>query len=127
MTCPRLTWPPLSRSWRRATRLCSSSPRPSAPATSRASATTGNAGAASIATTAATAPSGVRAIANEGGLRRDDFGAIQIRPDFSLVELPADLPRGTLDRLTDTRISGQLIELRLDTGGPGRSPRGERP
>jgi len=62
----------------------------------------------------------VGALANEGGLRRDDFGAIQIRPDFSLVELPADLPSGTLERLSDTRISGRLIELRLDTGGPGR-------
>ena len=41
----------------------------------------------------------VGALANEGGLSRDDFGAIQIRPDFSLVELPADLPRETLDRL----------------------------
>jgi ATP-dependent RNA helicase DeaD len=61
----------------------------------------------------------VGALANEGGLSRGDFGAIQIRPDFSLVELPADLPRETLDRLTDTRISGKLIELRLDTGGPG--------
>ncbi|MDY0909040.1 DEAD/DEAH box helicase [Microbacterium sp. CFBP9034] len=62
----------------------------------------------------------VGALANEGGLRRDDFGAIQIRPDFSLVDLPADLPSGTLERLTETRISGRLIELRLDTGGPGR-------
>jgi ATP-dependent RNA helicase DeaD len=62
----------------------------------------------------------VGALANEGGLRRDDFGAIQIRPDFSLVELPADLSRGTLEKLADTRISGRLIELRLDTGGPGR-------
>jgi ATP-dependent RNA helicase DeaD len=70
----------------------------------------------------------VGALANEGGLRRDDFGAIQIRPDFSLVELPADLPRGTLDRLSDTRISGRLIELRLDTGGPGRRrDDGDRP
>ncbi|GAA3898276.1 ATP-dependent RNA helicase DeaD [Microbacterium invictum] len=69
----------------------------------------------------------VGALANEGGLRRDDFGAIQIRPDFSLVELPADLPRGTLERLSDTRISGKLIELRLDTGAPGRrGPREER-
>ena len=67
----------------------------------------------------------VGALANEGGLSRGDFGAIQIRPDFSLVELPADLSRETLDRLTDTRISGQLIELRLDTGGPGR--RSDRP
>ena len=62
----------------------------------------------------------VGALANEGGLSRGDFGAIQIRPDFSLVELPADLPRETLDRLADTRISGKLIELRPDTGGPGR-------
>ncbi|WP_345803433.1 DEAD/DEAH box helicase [Microbacterium sp. AZCO] len=71
----------------------------------------------------------VGALANEGGLKRDDFGAIQIRPDFSLVELPADLPRATLDRLEGTRISGRLIELRLDTGGPSRGARrdSERP
>lgn len=62
----------------------------------------------------------VGALANEGGLRRDDFGAIQIRPDFSLVELPSPLPAGTEERLSDTRISGRLIELRPDTGGPRR-------
>ncbi|ANG85267.1 DEAD/DEAH box helicase [Microbacterium aurantiacum] len=62
----------------------------------------------------------VGALANEGGLRRDDFGAIQIRPDFSLVELPSPLPAGTLERLSDTRISGRLIELRPDPGGPRR-------
>ncbi|MDR7112832.1 ATP-dependent RNA helicase DeaD [Microbacterium trichothecenolyticum] len=62
----------------------------------------------------------VGALANEGGLRRDDFGAIKIMPDFSLVELPANLPAGALDRLADTRISGQLIELRPDTGRPQR-------
>ncbi|WJL97270.1 DEAD/DEAH box helicase [Microbacterium sp. ET2] len=65
----------------------------------------------------------VGALANEGGLKRDDFGAIQIRPDFSLVELPADLSRDTMSRLESTRISGRLIELRLDTGGPGRRTR----
>jgi ATP-dependent RNA helicase DeaD len=62
----------------------------------------------------------VGALANEGGLRRDDFGAIKIMPDFSLVELPANLPREALDRLADTRISGQLIELRPDSGRPQR-------
>jgi len=67
----------------------------------------------------------VGALANEGGLKRDDFGAIQIRPDFSLVELPADLPATTLDKLSGTRISGQLIGLRLDTGGPGRKREGD--
>ena len=69
----------------------------------------------------------VGALANEGGLSRGDFGAIQIRPDFSLVELPADLPRETLDRLADTRISGKLIELRPDTGGPRPTHRDDRP
>ncbi|MCT9819166.1 DEAD/DEAH box helicase [Microbacterium sp. W1N] len=68
----------------------------------------------------------VGALANEGGLRRDDFGAIQIRPDFSLVELPADLSAETLERLKDTRISGQLIELRPDTGAPRRRDRDDR-
>ncbi len=61
----------------------------------------------------------VGALANEGGLRRDDFGAIQIRPDFSIVELPADMDAGVLDRLTDTRISGKLIEIKPDRRGGG--------
>ncbi|MET0861078.1 MAG: DEAD/DEAH box helicase [Microbacterium sp.] len=69
----------------------------------------------------------VGALANEGGLSRGDFGAIQIRPDFSLVELPADLPAGTLERLADTRISGKLIELRPDSGGPARRSSDDRP
>ncbi len=56
----------------------------------------------------------VGALANEGGLGRGDFGAIQIRPDFSLVELPANLSADTLRRLENTRISGKLIELRPD-------------
>ncbi|UOE44087.1 DEAD/DEAH box helicase [Agromyces larvae] len=62
----------------------------------------------------------VGALANEGGLRREDFGHIDIRPDFSLVELPADLPRDVFDRLERTRVSGRLIELRPDTGAPAR-------
>ncbi len=62
----------------------------------------------------------VGAIANEGGLRRGDFGHIQIRPDFSLVELPADLDPSVYAKLESTRISGKLIELREDGGGPVR-------
>jgi ATP-dependent RNA helicase DeaD len=68
----------------------------------------------------------VGALANEGGLRRDDFGAIKIMPDFSLVELPSDLSRDTLDRLADTQISGRPIEIRLDTGRAPRRADGER-
>ncbi|MFB7722711.1 MULTISPECIES: DEAD/DEAH box helicase [unclassified Nocardia] len=62
----------------------------------------------------------VGAIANEGGLRRSDFGHISIRPDHSLVELPADLSQETLNALSRTRISGQLIQLQLDSGAPGQ-------
>ncbi|MDQ1128770.1 DEAD/DEAH box helicase [Microbacterium sp. SORGH_AS_0888] len=62
----------------------------------------------------------VGALANEGGLGRDDFGAINIRPDFSIVELPANLDPSVLDRLRDTRISGRLIEIAPDRGPAGR-------
>ena len=67
----------------------------------------------------------VGALANEGGFSREDFGHIDIRPDFSIVELPADLPRSTLDRLAATRISGKLIEIKPDRGAPGQ--RNQRP
>ncbi|MFI9509310.1 DEAD/DEAH box helicase [Nocardia sp. NPDC052566] len=72
----------------------------------------------------------VGAIANEGGLRRSDFGHISIRPDHSLVELPANLPAETLEALRRTRISGVLIQLTPDQGPPGqramtRGPRRE--
>ena len=65
----------------------------------------------------------VGALANEGGLGRDDFGAITIRPDFSIVELPSTLDSSVLDRLRDTRISGRLIEIQRDSGRPNRGPR----
>jgi ATP-dependent RNA helicase DeaD len=66
----------------------------------------------------------VGAIANEGGLSRQDFGSISIRPDFSLVELPAELPAETWDALRSTRISGKLIGLKKDDGPQGRSTSG---
>ncbi len=64
----------------------------------------------------------VGAIANEGGLSRGDFGHIQIRPEFSIVELPAELAPEVWKKLENTRISGKLIELTEDGG-----PRGARP
>lgn len=65
----------------------------------------------------------VGALANEGGLGRDDFGAITIRPDFSIVELPSNLDPAVLERLRDTRVSGRLIEIRRDFGRPGGGSR----
>lgn len=64
----------------------------------------------------------VGAIANEGGLHRSDFGHITIRPDHSLVELPAKLSLKTLKALENTRISGVLIELRPAGGADGARP-----
>ncbi|MEZ5186218.1 MAG: DEAD/DEAH box helicase [Candidatus Nanopelagicales bacterium] len=63
----------------------------------------------------------VGALANEGGLNRQDFGHIDIRGDHSLVELPAELPADTWSRLRKTRISGKLIELSVQGGQ--RKPR----
>ena len=65
----------------------------------------------------------VGAIANEGGLSRGDFGHISIRPDHSLVELPAELAESVWESLRATRISGKLIELKRDTGAPSRDHR----
>jgi len=61
----------------------------------------------------------VGALANEGGLRREDFGRITIRPTFSLVELPADIPQQTWAALRSVRIGGRPIELELDRGPHG--------
>jgi ATP-dependent RNA helicase DeaD len=69
----------------------------------------------------------VGALANEGGLSRDDFGAIRILPDYSIVELTANLPGDVLSKLSGTRISGKLIELRPERGSaPRRDDRGDR-
>jgi ATP-dependent RNA helicase DeaD len=66
----------------------------------------------------------VGAIANEGGLHRSDFGHIDIRLEYSLVELPANLSKETLSKLSRTRIQGQLIELQPERG-PSKPYRGK--
>jgi ATP-dependent RNA helicase DeaD len=58
-------------------------------------------------------------------LHRSDFGHITIKPDFSLVELPAKLSRETIKALERTRISGVLINLQPDRGRDN-SKRGDR-
>ncbi|MGI9124402.1 MAG: DEAD/DEAH box helicase [Mycobacterium sp.] len=62
----------------------------------------------------------VGAIANEGGLHRSDFGHITIKADHSLVELPARLPKEAWNKLANTRISGILIDLKLDRSSKPR-------
>ena len=60
----------------------------------------------------------VGAIANEGGLDRGDFGLIDIRADYSIVELPASIPSDAWKALKKTRISGRLISLTPGTAAP---------
>ena len=62
----------------------------------------------------------VGAIANEGGLTSAQIGAIDIRTTHSLVDLPENLPEGTLNRLSRTKIQGRPIDIRQDKGRPGR-------
>ncbi|MGD9607449.1 MAG: DEAD/DEAH box helicase [Leucobacter sp.] len=68
----------------------------------------------------------VGALANEGGLSRDDFGRIQIRDEFSLVELPKTLSAEQSAGLAQTRISGKLIDMKPDRGGRGSGGYGSR-
>ena len=68
----------------------------------------------------------VGALANEGGLNREDFGHIDIRGDHSFVELPAELPAATWEALAGTRISGKLIELKAGQVRPPRDDAYER-
>ncbi|MET0928140.1 MAG: DEAD/DEAH box helicase [Aeromicrobium sp.] len=68
----------------------------------------------------------VGALANEGSLKRSDFGKITIGQEHTLVELPADLPDAVFEALANTRISGKLIDLQRDSGGPIRRSREDR-
>lgn len=58
----------------------------------------------------------VGAIANEGGISRDDIGHIRIMQYFSLVELPEDLDPEVIARLQDTEVAHRPLELKLDDG-----------
>ncbi len=68
----------------------------------------------------------VGALTNEGGLSGEQIGAIDIRSTHTLVGLPENLPASTLDRLSRTRINGELINLETDSG-PGGSGGRSRP
>lgn len=58
----------------------------------------------------------VGALTNEGGLNGKQIGSIDIRDHFSIVGLPEDLPRDFFDRLEDTQINGEFINIKRDHG-----------
>ncbi len=59
----------------------------------------------------------VGAIANEIGLNAKNIGRIGIHDDYSLLDLPADLPKSLLDHLKTVWVAGQ--QLRISCNGVG--------
>jgi len=62
----------------------------------------------------------VGAITNEGGLRGQDLGAIEMFSNYSTVEIAPELSRQALRRLSQARVAGRTLRLRPDTGRPHR-------
>ena len=60
----------------------------------------------------------VGAIANEANIDISDIGDIQIRPTFSLVELPENLSHKQEEALKNAVVGGRKLNLRLDRGAP---------
>ncbi len=54
----------------------------------------------------------VGAIANEAGIRGSDIGPIDIGPAFSTIDLPSGLPKGILNVLRHTWVSGKQLKIR---------------
>ena len=55
----------------------------------------------------------VGAIANEGNLDSKQIGQIDIYDEFSYVDLPADLPKATLNAIKKAWVGGQQLDLAL--------------
>ncbi len=66
----------------------------------------------------------VGAITAEGGLHGKDLGRIDIFDDYSVVEIGGHISREAFGRISRARVSGQALDIRLETGpghaGPGR-------
>ena len=59
----------------------------------------------------------VGAIANEADLESRYIGRIDIRDDYTLVDLPEGMPRELMEHLKKVRVAGQ--PLRIQRAGPG--------
>jgi len=61
----------------------------------------------------------VGAIANEAGLESKHIGRIDIRDDYSLIDLPEGMPPELLAHLKKVWVAGQRLRISRDTGGDG--------
>ena len=58
----------------------------------------------------------VGAIANEAELESKYIGEIEIRDDYTTVDLPADMPKGVMSILKKTRVAGRPLDLTIYKG-----------
>jgi ATP-dependent RNA helicase DeaD len=65
----------------------------------------------------------VGAIANEAGMDSAHIGRIQIHDDYSVVDLPNDLPKDVVAHLKKTWVSGQQLNM-TPVASENRAPRG---
>ena len=56
----------------------------------------------------------VGAIANEGGIDSKFIGRIEIFEDYTVLDMPADLPAEKLQLLTGVRVAGRMLRIRRD-------------
>ncbi len=75
----------------------------------------------------------VGAITNEAGLDGKFIGHIDIHPNYTLVDLPKDMPEDVFQDLKKMRVCGQALNLsRVGASGGGqpakkRAPAGKKP
>ena len=73
----------------------------------------------------------VGAIANEAELESKYIGEIEIRDDYSTVDLPADMPKEVMSILKKARVAGRPLDISIFTGkesggGSSKGGRGDR-
>ena len=69
----------------------------------------------------------VGAIANEANLSSKFIGNIKLCPNFSVVELPADMPAEVQEALKKTKVRNQELDIKVDPrGGEGVGRRDDR-
>jgi ATP-dependent RNA helicase DeaD len=64
----------------------------------------------------------VGAIANEAGLESRFIGRIDIHDDFSVLDLPAEMPQDLLTHLKKVWVSGQQLQMRKVEPGEDLTP-----
>jgi ATP-dependent RNA helicase DeaD len=69
----------------------------------------------------------VGAIANEADLESRYIGRIDIRDDFTLVDLPEGMPRELLEHLKKVRVAGRPLRMQRATEADSAAPAGRRP